>query len=104
MTFGLFQHVQQHAKRGEYMSEKEYDFENAQQGAVVTSLAGKTRITIRLDTDILDWFKQQVHQAGGGNYQSLVNAALREHIQIQDGTLERTLRKVIREELHSQAG
>ena len=86
------------------MSEKEYDFENAKQGEVVTPLAGKTRITIRLDTDTLDWFKQQVHQAGGGNYQSLINAALREHIQIQDGTLERTLRKVIREELHALAG
>lgn len=86
------------------MSKKEYDFENAQQGAVVTPSAGKTRITIRLDTDILDWFKQQVHEAGGGNYQSLVNAALREHIEVQDGALERTLRKVIREELHSHAG
>jgi len=28
------------------MSKKEYDFENAQQGAVVTPSAGKTRITI----------------------------------------------------------
>ena len=41
--------------------------------------------------------------AGGGNSQTLVNQALREHIQIQEGTLERTLRKVIREELSAHA-
>lgn len=41
---------------------------------------GKTRITIRLDEDILQWFKARVHAAGGGNYQTLINAALREHI------------------------
>jgi uncharacterized protein (DUF4415 family) len=34
---------------------------------------GKTRITIRLDNDVLDWFKEQVNVAGGGNYQTLIN-------------------------------
>lgn len=85
------------------MSKNEYNFEDAQQGAVVTPPSGKTRITIRLDTDVLNWFKGQVHDSGGGNYQTLINQALREHIQIQEGTLERTLRKVIREELSSHA-
>lgn len=81
------------------MSEKEYDFDNAEQGAVVKSAPGKTRITIRIDTDILDWFRHQVHEAGGGNYQTLINEALREYVRYQDHTLENTLRKVIREEL-----
>ena len=76
-------------------------FETAQQGPVVQPPPGKTRITIRLDTDILNWFKKQVHEAGGGNYQTLVNQALREHIQANNGALEQTLRKVIREELGS---
>jgi hypothetical protein len=39
--------------------------------------------------------------AGGGNYQTLINDILRQHISAQDGVLEETLRKVIREELHT---
>jgi uncharacterized protein (DUF4415 family) len=81
------------------MSEKEYNFDKAEQGAVVKSTPGKTRITIRIDTDILNWFRNQVHEAGGGNYQTLINEALREYVRYQDRTLENTLRKVIREEL-----
>ncbi|OGO15028.1 MAG: CopG family transcriptional regulator [Chloroflexi bacterium RBG_16_48_8] len=81
------------------MSKKEYDFKNAKQGAVVKSLPTKTRITIRLDTDILNWFRDQVHAAGGGNYQTLINESLREYVSIRDETLEKVLRKVIREEL-----
>ena len=61
----------------------------------------KTRITIRLDTDVLNWFRNQVHEAGGGNYQTLINEALRQYIQVQDDSLEETLRKVIREELQT---
>ena len=81
------------------MSERERDFEEAKQGAVATPAPGKTRITIRIDTDVLDWFRQQVHDAGGGNYRTLINEALREHMQYRDETLENVLRKVIREEL-----
>jgi uncharacterized protein (DUF4415 family) len=62
---------------------------------------GKTRITIRLDDDLLAWFKEQVHAAGGGNYQSLINAALREHIKRKNEPLEATLRRVLREELRA---
>jgi uncharacterized protein (DUF4415 family) len=81
------------------MSEKEYNFEGAEQGAVTRPAPGKTRITIRIDTDVLDWFRQQVHDAGGGNYQTLINEALREHMLVRDQTLENVLRKVFREEL-----
>ena len=78
---------------------KEYDFSKAKRGAVVPVPKGKTRITIRLDDDVLAWFKEQVHRAGGGNYQTLINAALREHIKRSDEPLEETLRRVLREEL-----
>ncbi len=81
------------------MKEKEYDFDDAKQGAIVKPARGKTRITIRIDTDILNWFRNQIHKAGGGNYQTLINNALREYIQQTNSTLERKLRKVIREEL-----
>jgi uncharacterized protein (DUF4415 family) len=79
----------------------EYDFSKARRGAVVPAAQGKTRITIRLDTEVIDWFKAHVNEAGGGNYQSLINEALKGHIQ-QHG-LERTLRRLIREELRRVA-
>lgn len=60
---------------------------------------GKTRITIRIDTDILKWFRRQVHAAGGGNYQTLMNEALRDHVERRQENLEDTLRRVVREEV-----
>jgi uncharacterized protein (DUF4415 family) len=59
----------------------------------------KTRITIRLDKDILDWFRQQVDDAGGGNYQTFINEALRTYTRQKQEPLEATLRRVIRDEL-----
>lgn len=61
----------------------------------------KVRITIRLDADILNWFKDEIGQAGGGSYQALINMALREYIESQKEPLEETLRRVIREELQA---
>lgn len=81
----------------------EYDFSQGKRGAVVRVPAGKVRITIRLDEDLLDWFRGQVHAAGGGNYQTLINDALREYVQQRKEPLEDTLRRVIREELQAQA-
>jgi uncharacterized protein (DUF4415 family) len=78
---------------------REYDFSKGKRGPVISVPKGKTRITIRLDDDILDWFRQQVDQAGGGNYQTLINDALREYIRRAQEPLEATLRRVIREEL-----
>ena len=78
---------------------KEYDFSQGKRGAVVPVPAGKTRVTIRLDTDVLDWFRDEVDKAGGGNYQSLINLALRDFVSRSKEPLEKTLRRVIREEL-----
>ena len=75
------------------------DFRNAKRGPVARSDPNKVRITIRLDADIIEHFKKIVHKSGGGNYQTLINDALRDHIKAHDKELERTLRKVIREEL-----
>ena len=58
----------------------------------------KSRVTIRLDADIIGFFKKRVHAAGGGNYQTLINDALRQDIQAHDKELENTLRKIIRED------
>ena len=78
---------------------KDYDFSKGKRGAVVSVPAGKTRVTIRLDNDILDWFRDQVDKAGGGNYQSLMNQALRDYVGRSREPLESALRRVIREEL-----
>lgn len=88
---------------------EEYDFSGGRRGAIDPLPAGKTRITIRLDNDVLDWFRDQVEAAGGGNYQTLINQALRNYIEQQreplDATLETmletTFRRVLREELAS---
>ena len=78
---------------------REYDFSKGKRGPVVAVPPGKTRLTIRLDTDIVDWFRNQVEKAGGGNYQSLMNLALRDFVSRSHEPLENTLRRVIREEL-----
>lgn len=78
---------------------REYDFSKAKRGPVLPVAKGKTRITIRLDDDVIEWFRDQVESAGGGNYQSLINEALRDHIGRSREPLETTLRRVIREEI-----
>ncbi len=81
---------------------KEYDFSKGKRGAVATPEPGKTRITIRLDNEILDWFRDKVNSQGGGNYQTLINLALKEYIS-QDQPLPEIIRQVIREELKKVA-
>jgi len=58
---------------------KECDFSNAEL-VIPPKDPNKTRICIRLDTKILNWFRQRVHEAGGGNYQTMINDALEEFI------------------------
>ena len=79
--------------------EAEYDFSQGKRGAIDPTPLGKTRITIRLDDEVLAWFREQVHITSGGNYQTLINEALRQHIRQSREPLEETLRRVVREEL-----
>jgi len=86
----------------------ERNFSKAKRANEVPALAqihkdndNKERITIRLDADVLAWFRQQVE--GGGNYQTLINAALRGHMEDAQSVLERTVRRVVREELRRAA-
>lgn len=76
----------------------EYDFSKGKRGAVVAS-PGKTRITIMLDDDIIDLFRQKAEAAGNG-YQTDINRVLREYLASggKPITLD-ALRQVIREEL-----
>ncbi|HUI41261.1 MAG TPA: BrnA antitoxin family protein [Terriglobia bacterium] len=79
---------------------RNYDFSKGKRGPVLPVPPGKERITIRLDRDILEYFRGLVERAGGGNYQTLINNVLRAHLEgAQKSPLEETLRRVIREEL-----
>ena len=83
---------------------KEHDFSRGKRGAVLPTAPGKTRITIRIDDAVLEWFRAEVHQAGGGSYQTRMNDALRHFIATHERDLEDTLRRVLREELPRYAG
>jgi uncharacterized protein (DUF4415 family) len=76
-----------------------YDFSKARRGAVVPPSGTKARITIRLDRDLVAWFKSKAEAQGGGSYQTMLNDALRAFTEQQDQSLEKLLRKVVREEL-----
>jgi len=78
---------------------EEYDFSKGKRGAIDPLPLGKTRITIRLDSDIIEWFREQANAKGGGNYQTMINNALREFLQHRMEPLEEILRRVVREEL-----
>ena len=84
---------------------REIDFTYAKRGPVVPSDPGKTKISIRLNNRVLEHFRSIVEQAGGGNYQTLINDALLAYIQ-QESMLE-AVRQAVREELQpvvEQAG
>ena len=83
---------------------KNYDFSKAKRGPVIRTPGKKTRITIRIDDDVLEWFRKQVHEAGGGSYQAMMNAALRAHVEGAEEPLEDTLRRVLREVLPGSSG
>ena len=77
---------------------REIDFSSAKRGAVVPLEPGKTKISIRLDNTVLDYFRAVVENAGGGNYQTLINDALVAYTHQQ--SLLDAVRQVVREEFH----
>ena len=76
---------------------RQIDFSRARRGPVIKPEPGKTKISIRLDNAILDYFRKVVDDAGGGNYQTLINNALADHIHGRS-TLD-AVRQVVREEV-----
>jgi len=84
---------------------RDMDFTHAKRGPVVPPEPGKTKISIRLDNRVLEYFRTLVEQAGGGNYQTLINDALLEYIHQQ--SMLAAVRQVVREEVQpvvEQAG
>jgi uncharacterized protein (DUF4415 family) len=76
---------------------RDVDFTKGNRGPVIPLEPGKTKISIRLDTAVIEHFRQQVEQAGSGNYQTLINDALVAFIG-QRSVLD-AVRQVVREEL-----
>lgn len=85
----------------------QYDFSKGKRGKVLppeSEPEGKMRITIRLDQDIVDRFFRMAEESGGAiGYQTLINAALREYLDGKAPRFEDALRRIIREELNSNA-
>ena len=78
----------------------EYDFSKGKRGAVVKQ-KGKTRITIYIDDDVLEEFRNRADASGRG-YQTIMNQVLREYLDKSNQHItENTLRRVIREELRA---
>jgi uncharacterized protein (DUF4415 family) len=82
---------------------QQYDFSKGRRGRIVPPEPephGKTRITIRLDEDLVDHFLQEAERSGGSTgYQTLINDALRQYVEGKAPKLEDTLRRILREEI-----
>jgi uncharacterized protein (DUF4415 family) len=82
-----------------------YDFSHGKRGRIAPAEAeprGKTRITIRLDEDLVDHFLREAEASGGSTgYQTLINDALRQHVEGKAPKLEETLRRIVREEMRA---
>ena len=85
------------------MKKQRYDFSRGKRGRIAApepEPRGKTRITIRLDEDVVDYFLKEAEASGGATgYQTLINEALRQHLEGKAPELEETLRRVLREEM-----
>src|SRR5438046_449347 len=76
---------------------RDIDFSRAKRGAIVKPEPGKAKISIRLDNAVIEYFRDLVDKAGGGNYQTLINDALLEYVHLRS-TVD-VVRQVVREEL-----
>jgi len=77
---------------------KSIDFSQGKRGAVMPK-SNKTRITIHIDSDVLESFRKQAGKEGKG-YQTLINEALKKYTADSPVVItEEILRQVIREEL-----
>ena len=76
---------------------RDIDFSKATRGPVIPIEPGKTKISIRVDNAVIEYFRGQVERAGTGNYQTLMNDALLAFMQ-QRSVID-AVRMVVREEM-----
>ena len=77
-----------------------YDFSRGKRGPVIAQ-KGKTRITIWIDNDVLDWFREAAERDGRG-YQTNINAALREYARKDHIPIDELVRRAVRDELRAR--
>jgi len=84
---------------------QKYDFSQGKRGRIAVpepESRCKTRITIRLDEDLVDHFLKEADASGGATgYQTLINEALRKIVEGKAPKLEDTLRRIVREEMRA---
>jgi uncharacterized protein (DUF4415 family) len=80
----------------EYPEVTQSDLDRAKFRVGLKSAPRKQRVTILLDTVLVEYFRAK---AGGRGYQTLINETLRQAVERED--LEKTLRQIIREELRN---
>ena len=82
-----------------------YDFSSGKRGRIAVpepEPRGKTRITIRLDDDLVNHFLREADASGGATgYQTLITEAMRRHVEGKAPKLEETLRRIVREEMRA---
>ena len=83
------------SKKNEMLGE--YDFSKGKRGPVIPH-KGKTRITIFIDSDVLDWFKEEAEREGRG-YQTAINQALRNYTKQDRRPIQDIVREAVRKEL-----
>ena len=76
---------------------EEYDFSKGKRGPVITP-RGKTRITIYIDADILNWFRDEAEREGRG-YQTEINQALRNYVKQDRRPIQDIVREAVRKEI-----
>ena len=76
---------------------EKYDFSKGKRGPVIPQ-KGKTRITIFIDTDILEWFREEAEREGRG-YQTEINQALRNYVKQDKRPIQEIVRDMIRKVL-----
>ena len=79
----------------EYPEVTQSDFDRAKFRVGLKSAPRKKRVTILLDTVLIEYFRAK---AGGRGYQTLINETLRQAVEHED--LKESLRQIIREELN----
>ena len=76
-----------------------YDFSGGRRGAVLPH-EGKTRITMWVDSDTLNWFRSHAEREGRG-YQTAMNEALSVFTREDQRPLPEVVRDVVRKELRA---
>ena len=84
-------------ERDDYPKITQADLDRAKFRVGLKPAPRKRRVTMLLDTGLVEYFKAQ---AGERGYQTLINETLRQAVEWDD--LEERLRRIIREEMHRE--